>query len=291
MFPRPLPSCSFSPPCGQGARKDPQDSGAEAPAGRVPREPSLELTGLGAPANPTLLGAHKRLFRHLGLEIKIHPGEGWEEEAARGHQLLVTCEQVLLVERLPATPCGPAPQGPPSPPGNTECSLQPPWGHPGGTASPDGPRCTSHGRGATGVQGAPAGLLPRERGHGLVERPPPEQPADPGVLGVTPQSPVVAAAGPQTGEAGLGLGSGRAGGVPCMTVGASSSRALLLSRGSTSGWDPGRAESGQAGPFPKGVRARGLAMGSEPGQPCLRAAGRAPNPSQACRGAYALRAG
>lgn len=198
--------------------------------------------------------------------------------------MLVTCEQVPLVERLPARPCGPAPQGPPSPPGNAECSLQPPWGHPGGTASPDRPRCTSHGRGATRVQGAPAGLLPRERGHGLVERPPPERPVDPGVLGVTPRAPVVAAAGPQTGEAGLGLGSGRAGGVPCMTVGASSSGALLLSRGSTSGWDPGRAESGQAGPFPKGVRARGLATGSEPGQPCLRAAGRVPNPSQVCRG-------
>ena len=49
-----------------------QDPGAEAPAGRAPWEPSLELTGVEAPASPTLLGAHKRFFRHLGLEIKIH---------------------------------------------------------------------------------------------------------------------------------------------------------------------------------------------------------------------------
>lgn len=56
LFPRPLPSCSFSPPCSQGPGKAPRLRSWKPRLAEVP-EPSSKLTGLGAPANPTLLGA------------------------------------------------------------------------------------------------------------------------------------------------------------------------------------------------------------------------------------------
>lgn len=174
-FPGPLSSCSFRPPCGQGTRKDPQDPEAEAPAGRVPREPSLELTGVGVPASPALLGAHKRFFHHLGLENKTHWGGRVERRAAKEHQLWVTCEQSPTCGGAPGPAlwpitagATPARQATPCP----RCSL------PGATlgAPPD---LTAQGalvraEGQLGVQAAPARLLPRGRGHSLMERPPPE---------------------------------------------------------------------------------------------------------------------
>ena len=123
-------------------------------------------------------------------------------------------------------------RGHPCPLGNTMPSLQPPWGHLGGTARPDHPRHTCQGRGAAGCTGGTRGA-PSLRAGARPDGASParalgQQPADPGVLGVTPQAPVLAVAGPRAGEAGLGRGSGRAGSALCTTGRASSSRTLLL---------------------------------------------------------------
>lgn len=185
-----------------------------------------------APASPTLLGAHKRFFRHLGLEIKIHwrgrmgrrgnqgtPVVGDLRAGPRGWR---GCGHAVWRTTTGATPPHRATQ-------STCCSL------PGATlgAQPDltGKVHFSVQRGSRGYRRHRRGSFPESGG--TPDGAPParaleHQPVDPGVLGVTPRAPVVAAAGPRTGEAGLGLSSGRAGGVPCTTGGASRSRALLL---------------------------------------------------------------
>lgn len=143
---------------------------------------------------------------------------------------MVTCEQAPAGGGAAGRAVWPPPQGPPLPTGQHRASLQPPWGHPG--AQPD-LTCEVHlvQRGSRGHRQHRRGSFPESGG--TPDGAPParalgHRPADPGVLGVTPRAPVVAAAGPRMGEAGLGLSSGRAGGIPCTTGGASRSGALLL---------------------------------------------------------------